>query len=88
MTQSASILITTSADVSARARFRAIDWPSLEAVSTSPRTYSMPPIASCAIAAVPSVDPSLETITRTGPPYRAAAASTEASSLATFAASL
>ena len=88
ITQSASILITMSALVTASARFSAIDCPPLGSVSTRPVACPNRPMPSRPIAAVSSTDPSSDTTTCTGPPYRPAATSIEASSRARLPASL
>ena len=80
--------MTISASVIASPRLSAAAWRPFGALSTPPVACLKAAISACAISAVSSVEPSLDTRTRTGPPYRPAATSMERSSLAMLSASL
>jgi hypothetical protein len=80
--------MTISAAVAASPRLSAAAWRPFGPLSTQPRACRKSPSSRSATCAVSSVEPSSDTTTRTGPPYRPAATSTERSSLAMLSDSL
>src|ERR1035441_5495286 len=88
MTQSASMRMTISAWGTARPRLIAAACRAFGPGRTRARAWGKAAHSARGIVAVSSVDPSSDTRTCTGPPYRPAATSIERSSLAMLSASL